>query len=165
MEIWKDVPNYNGVYQVSSLGNVRSYFNNRHGLSKTPKLIKQSILSCGYLSVGLKNQNKNKTHCVHSLLAISFLGHKSDGTNKLVIDHIDGNKLNNNIENLQIITNRQNTSKKPRGKNNLIGTSYVKKNGKYMAAIFYNKKQYNLGLYKTELEAHIAYKNKLKSIT
>ncbi len=164
MEIWKDIPNYNGIYQISNLGNVRSYFNNRHGLSKTPKLIKQKVLKSGYLSIGLKNQNKHKTHHVHSLVAMTFLGHKPDGTNKLVVDHIDGDKLNNILTNLQIITNRENTSKKPNGKNSLIGASYVKRNGKYMASIYYNNKHHNLGYYNTELEAHIAYKNKLKLI-
>lgn len=164
-EIWKDIPNYDGIYQVSNFGNLKSYYNNRHGISKEPKLLKPIMSNSGYYVIGLKKNKVSKIFTLHSIVALVFLGHKTDGTNRLVVDHIDENKLNNKLDNLQIITNRENVTKKPRGKNNLIGTSYVKRINKYMASIYYNKKNYNLGYFKTELDAHLAYINKLNSIT
>ena len=101
IENWKDIPDYNGKYQVSDLGNVRSIdrmVRGRYGLIKLKgRVLKKGISSNGYYTVNLSVNDKNKTFLVHQLVAIVFLNHKPNG-HKLVIDHIDNNKLNNNYK-------------------------------------------------------------------
>jgi hypothetical protein len=104
MDFFKDIPNYIGRYQISKKGIVKSLGNNK---SRKDKILKSSINSKGYLTVRLSG----KTFCVHQLVAITFLNHNLSGYKK-VIDHIDNNKLNNNIENLKVVTQRENISRK-----------------------------------------------------
>ena len=84
MEIWKDVKGYEKHYKVSNLGRVKSVkFNKEKVLSKTK-------LSNGYLKVLLCKNGKSKTKTVHSLVAESFLNHKSNIY--IVVDHINNIK-------------------------------------------------------------------------
>ena len=91
-EIWKDVIGYEGLYQVSNLGNVKSLRFNKE------KILKQRIGTKGYFAVCLRKDKIVKTKEVHQLIAIAFLNHKPCGY-KLVINHIDFNQKNNNILN------------------------------------------------------------------
>lgn len=76
----------------------------------------------------------------------------------LVIDHIDGNKLNNKIENLRLVTNRENLHNSHRHRaGKLAGTSYHKRAKKWSAQIYVNSKLFHIGDYRTEIEAHMAY--------
>jgi len=93
-DTWKDIPNYEGKYQINKKGEVLSV--------KTNKILKQSIDSIGYYFIGLSNK-KTMIYRVHKLMAITFLNHTPNG-HHLVIDHIDNNKLNNNIDNIQLVT-------------------------------------------------------------
>jgi hypothetical protein len=68
-EIWKDVPNYDGFYQVSNLGNVKSFY------KKNEKILKQGINRYGYKFVSLSKNNKQKTIKTHQLVAMAFLNH------------------------------------------------------------------------------------------
>ena len=74
-EIWKDIPNYEGYYQVSNLGRVNSLKNNK---TKKDKLLKTRIGHDGYFDVGLSKEGVQKRYKVHQLVAIAFLnlGHK-----------------------------------------------------------------------------------------
>ena len=105
MEIWKDIPGYENIYQVSNYGNVRSFKNGRWGLRDTPKLLTQSIDNTGYYKVMVNN----KLYQTHQLIAITFLSHIPDGFN-IVVNHIDNNPLNNNVDNLELVSNRYNSS-------------------------------------------------------
>ena len=99
------------------------------------------------------------------LVAIAFLKHIPDGTNKVVINHIDGNKLNNHISNLELVSNRYNTADGyiRKGTSSIYtGVSWDKKNKKWRSQIQINKKKILLGLFNTELEASDAYSIKLK---
>lgn len=98
-EIWKDIVNYEGLYQVSNLGNVRSLSFGARNIRKSNKikLLKQSPTNCGYLKVQLY-KNGYKMFYVHRLVAIAFLPNPE---NKKQINHIDGNKQNNNVLNLE----------------------------------------------------------------
>jgi len=100
-EIWKDVPNYEGIYQCSNYGRVKNF--------KTNKVLKPSINSTGYYVVNLHFETKQKTRTVHQLICICFLNHIPNG-NTFVINHIDGDKKNNKVENLEIVTQRQNNT-------------------------------------------------------
>jgi hypothetical protein len=154
-EIWKDIPGFEG-YQASNLGRIKFLNTNliTYG-SKTNK---------GYLNVGIKG----KTYQVHRLILFAFKGFPID--NK-VCDHIDRNPLNNNIENLRWVTQQENTlNRKVWGKSKFKGVTfhiskYKKKDGSITigkpspkADIYINKKHISLGYFKTEEEAHQAYK-------
>jgi len=154
-EEWKDIPGYESYYQVSSLGNVRSFKKrNSKKLRTEPKLLKHG-LSNGYYYVGLKKDGKRKHFKVHQLVAIAFLNHIPDGM-KIVVDHINGNKLDNRVENLQLISNRENCIRsidKTKTSSKYIGVSWSKKKKKWRARIQFEGKQKNLGGYDTELKA------------
>jgi hypothetical protein len=103
-EIYKWIPGYEDNYKVSNLGNIKSY------KRKKEALLNPSTYNNGYKVVSLEG----KRYLVHQLVAIAFLGHKPDGHN-LVIDHVDGNCLNNNLKNLNITTQIKNVYKGKKG--------------------------------------------------
>lgn len=100
-EIWKDIPNYEGLYQISSLGRVKSLNYNR---TKQEKILKQAKDYDGYHLVSLSKNGKHLTMKVHRLVAQAFLGNSN-----LQINHIDENKSNNKISNLEYCTPSYNT--------------------------------------------------------
>lgn len=102
-EIWKDIPDYEGLYQVSNLGRIKSL--PRNGTIKQERILKQVLDSNGYLIVGLWKNNKSKKMCVHWIIADTFI---YKGKNDEVINHIDGNKLNNCVNNLERCTQSKN---------------------------------------------------------
>ena len=102
-EIWKDVENYEGLYQVSNFGRVKSF--PRNGTIKQEKILKQTIDNNGYLIVGLHKNNKAKKVCVHWLVANAFIPKEKKYK---VINHIDGNKFNNKLSNLERCTQSHN---------------------------------------------------------
>ena len=92
-EIWKDVDGYEGLYQVSDLGRVKG------------KDIKAKNLCQGYHHVGLWKNNEVKSMKVHRLVALAFIPNPE---NKPCINHKDGNKLNNHVNNLEWCTYSEN---------------------------------------------------------
>lgn len=164
-EIYKDIPNYEGLYQVSNLGNVRSL----DRVNSRGRNIKGLILSLklrkGYKATNLCYNAKLKTFNVHQLVAMAFLSHIPNG-HKLVVDHIDNNPLNNRLDNLQIISNRENLSKdKKNGTSKYTGVYWNNSLGKWTSAIVINSNKKVLGHFECETEAHKAYQNKLKEIS
>lgn len=158
MEIWKDIVGYEGLYQVSSLGNIKSFKNNKE------RILKPSITGSGYKFVILSLNSIKKNKMIHQLVAIEFLNHTPCGF-KLVIDHIDNNRLNNNVNNLRITTNRDNCSQNHlKSKSKYVGVCFNKPVKKWMAYIYVDNKVKNLGYFENEEEASIYYKNALKSI-
>jgi hypothetical protein len=158
-EIWKHVPGYEGHYQVSNLGRVKSFKRGKD------KILKQSLLPNGYLQVGLC-KSKVKSYYVHSLVAMVFLKHSSKG-NSIVVDHIDGDKANNNLDNLQLLTNGKNISKSTSRKKlyGLPSNVYLSSCGKkYISRFNVNKKMIYLGYFNTPEEASEAYQKKLQEI-
>lgn len=104
-EIWKDIPNYEGLYQISNLGNVKSlsrYKQNHNKKQIVEEKIRKNIISkTGYYTCMLNKNGKNKLFKVHRLVALVFI----DNPNNLpIVNHIDGNKLNNNYKNLEWCT-------------------------------------------------------------
>ena len=168
IEIWKDIPGYEGLYQVSNLGNVKSLdrivFNKGN---KSLQKIKGKNLSKGtskekYFKVNLSKEGKLKSFTVHHLVAITFLGH-IPSHNKLVVNHIDFNRRNNNIKNLEIITIRENSNRKHlKSSSKYVGVSFNKKIKKWSSYIVIQRKLYSLGYYELEIEASNAYNFALK---
>ena len=101
-EIWKDIEGYEGKYQASNLGNVRSLNYRKTG---ELKLLKQSADKKGYKRVRLYKNGKGKTHRVHRLVAIAFLPNPN---NYKEVNHKDECKSNNNMNNLEWCTREYN---------------------------------------------------------
>lgn len=113
MEIWKDVVGYEGYYQVSNLGNIRSvdrviYSDKLHIGTKRKldgKMLKPYVNAHGYLALTLTKNGKEKSLRVHRLVAEAFI---KNPNNYDQINHIDGNKTNNKVENLEWCNNQHN---------------------------------------------------------
>ncbi len=104
-EIWKDIHGYEGLYQVSNLGNVRSLHYRAKSKGSKIQNLKQQINKGGYLKVTLLKNGKAKNFFVHRLVACEFIPNPN---NKPQINHLDGNKSNNTINNLEWATNSEN---------------------------------------------------------
>lgn len=155
-EIWKDVLNFEGIYQVSNLGRVKRI--------KTNRILKLSKSGFNYVGTCLSKNGQIKSKYVHQLVAESFLGHIPCG-HKYVIDHINDDTKDNRLENLRVVTQRENTYK-TRGKytSKYKGVSFVKHLNKWRSSIYFNKKRKVLGYFIDEYEAHLAYQNALKNL-
>ena len=161
LENWIDIPNYEGLYQVSDLGRVKSLEKTRMNgkdfkIKRTydEKILKTVISKNGYEYVILSKDGKPKTFTVHRIVALSFLGNIE---NK-VINHIDFNKINNALYNLEIISNLENNchfSKKNKNKSSkYIGVHFCKKSKKWKAQISFNGKKIGLGYFLKEEDAY-----------
>lgn len=169
IEIWKDIPGYEGMYQVSNLGRIKSLSRdiNRNNSKFTlkEKILIGGIDSKGYKNVGLNFNSFKKVINIHKLVAMAFLNHIPDGTHKIVVDHINDNKLDNRVENLQLITNRENCSKSRKNtSSNYTGVSWHKRYNKLASNICINDKKVYLGRFNTEEEANEVYQLKLKTL-
>lgn len=102
-EVWKDIQGYEGRYQVSSLGRVKSYTR-----AKNPEgiVLKFSEVD-GYNRVGITDSSGYRRHFLaHRLVAMAFIPNIN---NKPQVNHIDSNRKNNNVKNLEWVTNRENS--------------------------------------------------------
>ena len=105
-EIWKDIKGYEGLYQVSNFGGIRSLKRkNGYGSRRKTHLKKFKITRYGRAEVGLSKNGKLKTYFVHRLVAKAFIPNPFD---KPCINHKDGNPLNNNVNNLEWVTYKEN---------------------------------------------------------
>lgn len=106
MEIWKDIIGYEGIYQVSSLGNIRSVDRiNSRGQFVKGQDRKIRLDQYGYPKVRLSKNGKYQDLFVHRLVAIAFIPNPE---NKETVNHIDGDKMNWSIDNLEWLTTEEN---------------------------------------------------------
>ena len=119
MEIWKDIPGYENIYEVSNYGRIRTNKNKttyteKHGIRKWKQRVlkfkgaNKNTYKTGY-RVSLWKNGKSKDFLVARLVACTFLNKPLD--TKLTVNHIDGNRFNNKIENLELITLSDNIKK------------------------------------------------------
>jgi len=146
-EIWVDISGTNGKYRVSNFGNVYSVLNKRK--------LKKNVNNRGYERVTIDKKQVS----IHRIVCLHFLENKY---NKKVVNHINGIKTDNRIENLEWVTSRENSihylSDKP------IKEITLKNCIRYEKWIHINGKNRRIGRFKTREEAYNAYNNYLKSI-
>jgi hypothetical protein len=153
-EEWSDIPGYEGRYQVSDQGRVKSFYRSPGG-----KIMKQFLSASTtrpnppkYQRIGLRLDGKYKSRFVHRLVAMAFLNvHEGE-----MVDHINGDPLDNRLSNLRKCTLSQNmyNSKKATGKTSPYkGVTFHKGRKKWQAQI---DSRY-LGLFESPEDAHKAY--------
>ncbi len=128
MEMWKDIKDYEGYYQISNLGRVKSInFNN----TKQEKLMALTTTWDGYKKLRLSKMGKAKAYLSHRLVAVQFI---SNFENKPFVNHINGIKSDNRIENLEWCTQSENCIHSMKVLGNISGatgkTGYLNKNSK-----------------------------------
>ena len=157
-EIFKTIEGYEGMYEISNYGRVKSLKNNKE------YILKPSLDLNGYVIVSLSNEGIKKTKTIHQLVAIAFLNHIPDGM-KLIVNHKDFNRQNNHVDNLEIILQRENANRKHlKSSSNFVGVSWYKGGNKWHAYITINRKRKHLGYFANEIDAHNAYQNALNNI-
>lgn len=110
-EVWKDIPGYEGRYQVSDMGRVRSL---SYLGTKNIRVLKPKPYRGGYLCVALCKNGKAWYAKIHRLVYHTFIGidkpyvRGSRGTECWVINHKDGDRTNNRLSNLELITQAEN---------------------------------------------------------
>jgi hypothetical protein len=125
--VYKNVIGYEGVYEVSEYGDIKR-------ISKS-KILKPQIVK-GYHKLSLCQKSITKQHSVHRLVALAFI---PNPLNKEQVNHIDGNKLNNHVSNLEWATPKENTNHA--WDNGLIKTRIKQKQSASKTMIEYNQKQ------------------------
>ena len=171
-EVWRDIPGYENYYQVSNMGKVRSLDrtvidkNGREYFYKGKML--NPTMSKGYKQATLTMKGRRRTFKISQLVAMAFLGHEPDGL-KLVVDHINGNRLDDRVENLRIVTQRANASTCFRTNNGTFSSEYVgihwhSNSLKWRSSIYYDGIRINLGSFDNEIDASNAYQKALSKI-
>jgi hypothetical protein len=167
-EIWKDIPDYDGLYQVSNLGRVKSlpkkWISGRGVLrSHNGKILKCSFNNGGYCQYRISKNGITSTFLGHVLVAITFLNHKPNG-HTMVVDHINDVKTDNRLENLQVVTHRYNCYKTQSNYTSKYkGVSWQKDAKKWRSRITIDRKVKELGYYLNEIDAYKAYENALQN--
>lgn len=155
-EIWKDIPNYEGFYQVSNYGRIKSFHKNKEFIKKL------GTSTGGYLVASLYNEYTRHTFKVHKLVANAFLNHVPCG-HELVVNHKDFDRVNNRVTNLEIVTARENGNLKHRkSTSTFTGVHWSERRNRWVAQITINRKATFLGHFHDEIEASEAYQKALE---
>jgi hypothetical protein len=117
-EIWKDIEGYEGLYQVSTFGNIKSLPKRKGFLFTKERILKPKLTIKGYLEVTLRKNNYSNYKRINRLVAEAFIPNPE---NKPEVNHKDGNKQNNNDWNLEWNTNQENKSHAVKNKLNSFG--------------------------------------------
>lgn len=159
LEIWKDIKGYEGSYQASNLGRIKSLARvvtkcNGVKMPIHEKIIKKVKGNCDYHQVSLSIEHKIINKRVHRLVISAFIGHSD-----LLVNHIDGDKLNNVIGNLEYVTTLENMNHwvTVLQKKTKYGASFDKTKNRFRPRIYKNSKSIRLGSFLTEEEAHDAF--------
>jgi len=162
IEVWKHIPGYEGIYQCSNLGRIRGVdrLDCRNRECKGV-IMKQTVGNVGYKTVYLWNNGKKKTIRTHQVVAMSFLNH-TQCRYSLVVNHKNGNRLDNNVENLEVVTARYNSQHSSQmrvdSKSSIYtGVVYREKHNIYQVTVTINSKHVYIGVYSTDVEANNMY--------
>ncbi len=153
-EQWKAVKGLEGSYEVSNFGKIKSLL---RGI-----MLKGCVSADGY-----RMYNQYLSPRYSHLLVWDAFGNKARDGRKSQVDHIDNDKLNNRADNLQLLTNRQNTTKytlTAKTSSEYTGVSWGKECGKWTSRLQVNGKLENLGVFVNEYDAHLAYQARLRQV-
>ena len=151
-ENWKHIKDFEN-YMISNFGRVKKLYKHKE------KILKPCKENGGYFQIHLTNNENKKSLRIHLLVWDAFGSSPRNGR-ILQVDHIDNNKENNNIENLQLLNQRENIKKMYLTKektSKYSGVCWSDDLKKWRANICFNKHQYYLGLFDTEKEAKEKY--------
>lgn len=164
--VWRPIPGYEGRYEASSSGDIKSLkrtkacgHSGRTTLPVQERILSQAISKkSGHAFVSLSNGAHGKSTTVHGLVWAAHMGARGQGMD---IDHINGVASDNRIENLRVVTHRENSinSTRPRGANSRRGVSYLpsrkghKKWVAYITESGWSRKKKQIGYFLTEDEA------------
>ena len=159
-EVWKPVPGYEGYVEASNLGRIKCLPRmNRNGRLIKGGIRKPQENGNGYKFVVISMDMKKNKEYVHRLVCSAFYG-ESD----LWCDHLNGQRGDNRIENLEFVTSRENVvrgsicRKNKKGTSKYPGVHFDKRKQKYVTHKRFKLKGYNLGIYQNEEDAYKAYK-------
>jgi hypothetical protein len=160
IEQWKDIPDYEGLYQVSDLGRVKSLEKPRKKSTNNPNSfvrlrIMKASLGKRYLNTALYKNGVSKSFLVHHLLSITFLGFKPN-MGQTIVDHINNIPTDNRLCNLQLITRRHNNVKDVKSISGAVGL--YERNGLFEVGINFKGVACALGSFKDKNEAIEKYK-------
>lgn len=166
-EIWRDIPDYEGIYQVSNLGNVKSLSrliskgSKRKKHMTKDKSLKQMLLTSMYNYVVLYKNLIPKNKTVHRLVMLSFTSIENPELHQ--VNHINGIRIDNRVENLEWVNCPENNthsqlSRKIKKSSIYTGVFFCKTNNKWKAQIVINGKQKHLGYFQSEELAAEKYK-------
>jgi hypothetical protein len=158
IEIWKDIVEFEGLYQISNYGNVKSckrYVKGKFGQRRVnEKLLSLGKDKDGYLMAILCQDATKKTVKIHRLVADAFID-KIDGKN--LVNHIDSKKSNNLVSNLEWVSSLENnchSKSKLKYTSKYVGVSFHKKDKLFRSSICFNGKNVYLGSFKKEEDAY-----------
>ena len=154
-EVWKDIEGYEGLYRISSFGNVFSIVSN--------KILKSGTNSDNYRTFSLCKNNTPKTYKAARLVGLNFLPNPE---NKRIIDHVDRNSLNDHISNLRWVTDQENQANRSLSKKKVFGMYKGVRflNNRWLSNITHNNIRYYLGCFGSEGHAALAYNKKAKEL-
>lgn len=159
-EVWKPIPEYEGLYEVSSWGRVKSVERfNSLGQKLFERILKNGCHNEGYLKTTIFKKGVRKKCYIHVLVVKAFLLDYFEGCE---VNHKDANRSNNYYKNLEIVNRRENVSYYSRNSNlsGYVGVSKTKY--AYVAEIRIDNRRIYLGSFKDPLKAHKAYLDALK---
>ena len=154
-EVCKEIPGYEGLYEISENGTVYSLNFGKQGKRKalTPVFVNE------YYKVKLCKDGIKKRHSIHRLVMLAFVG-----PSILDVDHENAVKTDNRLENLKYKTVQQNTQNYYNHKNGFCGASWRKRDKKWKATMRIEGKQKTLGYFKTKEEAIDKYNSTFKQL-
>lgn len=153
-EEWKHIVETKNKFMISNYGRIKYSANN--------KIYPLYFIPQGYAYVSLRFYKQHKTFRVN-VLVWDYFGYKDRKGHE--VDHIDGDKTNNIISNLQLLSGRENTAKywsKIQKHSKYVGITFHNNNNKWLSRIFINNKREHLGYYNCETSAYFAYLRRLK---
>lgn len=158
---YKPIPGYEGLYEVSACGKVRSLNFKRTGKIR---IMKPQIHTNGYLCLTLYKNEQQEKCFVHRLVAFAFIRNTK---NELEVNHKDWDKKNNNVSNLEWCSRRYNgnhRANKHASSSKYPGVYFHKATQKWKVHITINGHQEHLGYFDSEKHAGLAYKHMAKEV-
>lgn len=171
-EVWKEIENTEGKYLISNLGRLKTTSRNVKNRRNDKRFVKGVIRKTtprrdGYCIASFYLDGKRWSKYVHHLVW-KYFGDGIKSNHKITLDHKDGNKSNNKINNLWLLTSRENSSKTLRDKKSksskYIGVYWHKKHNRWISRIWVKGQRLHLGSFKTEIEAYNIYQKSLQQL-